>query len=366
MPGRPSKISTFPIVILTIFCGLAFMGANLKKDEEVIIFPAYAATQPDGKVWNTQIHAWVFEIEPASLWRKGTLALLAKSLGLSAQDEENKFFRDRAQYFLADNEGRKRLSIEIGGSIFQLNPTKSNGHSQTVLELHHPPAAPLNAPGKIALQTLPHPPDTRRFQGELFFLTAAGLSVVSDIDDTIKISNVRQRDELLANTFLRQFQAVPGMAEHYRSWAAEGADFHYISASPWQLYPALRQFFKQENFPDGTFHLKQFRWKDRSFFDLFKPGEQTKRQACEDLLRTFPQRKFVFVGDSGEGDPELYSSLAQAYPSQVHRIFIRETRGDDNVEKIRLGRVSASLPHGLWQVFKDADELPQALNMSGN
>jgi hypothetical protein len=52
-------------------------------------------------------------------------------------------------------------------------------------------------------------------------------------------------------------------------WRAnEGAQFHYVSASPWQLYPALAEFRRTNGFPAGTFHLKTFRWKDESFFDL--------------------------------------------------------------------------------------------------
>jgi phosphatidate phosphatase APP1 len=33
-----------------------------------------------------------------------------------------------------------------------------------------------------------------------------GVSVISDIDDTVKTSNVVDRSDLLANTFLRPFQ----------------------------------------------------------------------------------------------------------------------------------------------------------------
>jgi len=43
-----------------------------------------------------------------------------------------------------------------------------------------------------------------------------GTSVISDIDDTVKFSNVADKRELLRNTLLREFIPVAGMPEVYR------------------------------------------------------------------------------------------------------------------------------------------------------
>jgi len=45
-----------------------------------------------------------------------------------------------------------------------------------------------------------------------------GVSVVTDMDDTIKDTHVLDRKEMLKNTFVRPFVAVAGMPELYRSW----------------------------------------------------------------------------------------------------------------------------------------------------
>jgi phosphatidate phosphatase APP1 len=47
--------------------------------------------------------------------------------------------------------------------------------------------------------------DERRFTGEVHLLGATGVSVISDIDDTIKVSVVTNKQELLKNTFTRPF-----------------------------------------------------------------------------------------------------------------------------------------------------------------
>ena len=86
-----------------------------------------------------------------------------------------------------------------------------------------------------------------------------GVSVITDIDDTIKITAVTNRRELLMNTFLREFRAVSGMAELYRRWATGGAAFHYVSSSPWQLFSVLSEYTETEAFPAGSMHLRSFR-----------------------------------------------------------------------------------------------------------
>ena len=67
----------------------------------------------------------------------------------------------------------------------------------------------------------------------------------------VKVTAVGNRRELLANTLLREFRAVPGMPEIYRGWETDGAAFHYVSASPWQLASCLDGFFLGVDFLHG-------------------------------------------------------------------------------------------------------------------
>jgi phosphatidate phosphatase APP1 len=146
------------------------------------------------------------------------------------------------------------------------------------------------------------------------------------------------------------------MAELYQQWARAGAAFHYVSASPWQLYGPLADFRRQHRFPAGTFHLKTFRWKDAGLLNLFASPEETKRQAIEPLLDAFPRRRFVLVGDSGEKDPEIYGALARKYPRQVRRLFLRAVKGEDPSAE-RFQRAFEGLPKDTWQVFQNVEEI---------
>ena len=197
--------------------------------------------------------------------------------------------------------------------------------------------------------------------GTIQLLAPTGISVISDIDDTIKISDVRDHKDLLRNTFCRPYQPVPGMAERYRNWQKSAdARFHYISATPWQLYLPLSEFIRSNGFPEGTFQLKLFRWKDQTFFDLFKSPEHYKMAAIRPLFERFPRRQFILIGDSGEKDPEIYGALAREFSNQVTHVFIRDTTGDRR-DSQRYATAFGGLSTNVWQIFGEPRELPDNL-----
>lgn len=71
-------------------------------------------------------------------------------------------------------------------------------------------------------------------------------------------------------------------------------------------------------------HLRYFRVKDSSsILGMVRSPAAFKLGVLQELMAKFPKRKFVFVGDSGEQDPEVYAELAMKFPDQVKAIFIR-------------------------------------------
>jgi phosphatidate phosphatase APP1 len=154
------------------------------------------------------------------------------------------------------------------------------------------------------------------------------------------------------------------MAALYQGWATNtGAQFHYVSASPWQLYVPLAAFMHSNGFPAGSFHLKSFRPKDRSFFELFASPVEYKLSVIEPLLKRFPKRQFVLVGDSGEKDPEVYARLAREHPEQIVMILIREL-SDEGPESTRYRTVFQKLPSEKWRLFRDPKEIADSLKLS--
>ncbi|MCA9270735.1 MAG: App1 family protein, partial [Planctomycetales bacterium] len=136
--------------------------------------------------------------------------------------------------------------------------------------------------------------------------------------------------------------------------------FHYVSSSPWQLYGPLQQLLSSEGFPPGAFHLKNLRFRDPSVLRLVVARRLPKRRTIFTILKTFPQRRFVLVGDSGEKDPEIYGDMARKFPSQVKRIFIRNV-AERPLTFSRAEKAFRNLPARLCKVYRESEEIDHPL-----
>jgi phosphatidate phosphatase APP1 len=185
-----------------------------------------------------------------------------------------------------------------------------------------------------------------------------GITVISDIDDTIKISHSYDRTRLLRHTFLKPFAPVPGMADRYRRWAErEQVDVVYLSNSPWQLYVPLQRFMARAGFPAGPVDLLRVQLDDERLFNLFDSPTEKKLSRIQTYLRRYPNRTFVLIGDSGEADPEIYGTVARQHPDQVRAIFIRRVRGGHDVNRDRFQEAFHQVPEKTWTVFDDPAEM---------
>ena len=151
-----------------------------------------------------------------------------------------------------------------------------------------------------------------------------GISMISDIDDTIKHSAIGSgAKEIFRNAFIRELGdlTIDGVREWYSTMADLGVNLHYVSNSPWQLYPVLTSFFARAGLPKGSFHLKQYTGMLQG---IFEPVAERKKGTLEKIISDFPDRRFILVGDSGEADLELYTDIMLANPSRILGVFIRD------------------------------------------
>lgn len=352
------KIFSALILMTFLTAAVSVAGASpLKKDEEVIFFPTGAYFDSGDGHWVVPVHGWVFEMEENSWWREGLVARMPDWLDAEVEDANRSVYERRAGMFLVDNERNKDIEVLLGDRRHSMSPSRPNGHFNGAVRVDVDQARAEAADNWILYRVDPPEGDQRVFLGRSLLIDPVGVSVISDIDDTIKISNVRDEKELLRNTFLRPFEPVPDMSELYTTWAAEhGAVFHYVSGSPWQLYPALADFLLEAGFPLGSFHLKSIRMRDRTFFDLFASQDEYKRPIIESILDRFPGRRFILVGDSGEEDPEIYAAIAKEYRDRIIHVFIREdahTAPDDG----RYARLFADWPSERWTLFRGGQDL---------
>ncbi|KAJ3187869.1 hypothetical protein HDU85_006262 [Gaertneriomyces sp. JEL0708] len=213
--------------------------------------------------------------------------------------------------------------------------------------------------------------DSRVLPGSTYMVEPAGTTIISDIDDTIKISEVNDIAKLARNTFLEAYKPVEGMSAVYNNLKAkfaakkENAYFTYLSGSPWNLYPGLSSFVRDFKFPMGQFILKDFNVLDGSALDfIFRRLENYKRDAILAYIARFPDHKFVMIGDSTELDPEIYGEIARQFPDKIRCIAIRKVEGVNgekeaqNNANARFQKAFEGVSASQWMTFSASNQIP--------
>ena len=151
---------------------------------------------------------------------------------------------------------------------------------------------------------------------------------------------------------------MPGRYRHYESYY--NATFHYLTASPDQLYPFLREFFDREKFPLGSYHMRHFTWFDSNFVEFFQ-SESFIREKTRVLKKFFQQtrsRKFILFGDIFQKDPEIYGNIYKTYSKRIIKIFIRVS---NKTIPNRLNQVFEDIPKHKWAMFLNGYDLPDTI-----
>lgn len=85
----------------------------------------------------------------------------------------------------------------------------------------------------------------------------------------------------------------------------------YLSASPYNLYPFLREFRENFKFPGGTMILRDSSWRTVSglLTALTMGTEEYKADRMKKINSWLPKRKMIVFGDSTQSDPEAYGEM---------------------------------------------------------
>ncbi len=309
----------------------------------------------DGDEWVIPMRVWV---NKKRRWMQSFVTWVT-DITNDYKEHEIEIFRSRLRDIIADSKSRRTVNFSLPDDpdehIFRIishegeSPrTDRNGLIRGELRI---PVSIINeifdeipSSGKwLEIEA-----STGRYSGtnHIQLIPPEGISVISDIDDTVKITEIPAGGRIVVhNTFFKEYAAAPIMADMYAEW--EDATFHYVSGSPWQLFNPLRNFlFSDEaGFPVGSLHMKSARknpltissWRDlMEFITNENLTFEQKIDQISTIFNHFPERQFIMVGDSGERDPEVYSAILERYPDQVKRIYIRDVINDRVLNPERL------------------------------
>jgi hypothetical protein len=314
-----TKKTTFRLTLLFIiliflfsFIAYGWDGDQIDSDEKVVFFASYGYFNSSQSRWVIIIQGHIFEPSSNSIKSRAVKTGFETYTGSAVQDADE-FWR-RIHPLVSDNEGGEKVKIKLGGKTYIMPDSSAGGRIAGNITLSNSEAQQLmDSKGWITYTATSE--DNRTFTGRVQLTQANGVSIISDIDDTIKITEVyKDSKTMLINTFNRPMKAAPGMSAFYRKLNISDTRFHYLSGSPWQLFPVLDEFISVNSFPAGSFNMKEFRANPGSseFWNFIASGstQEFKKDVIKDIMTSYPNRQFILIGDSGEHDPEIYGWAA--------------------------------------------------------
>lgn len=335
------------------------------RETEATVIDQSGNKQParEASGWEAEFVASYF-IKNSGKEESQVVAQIAKLLNVDDDDmATKKRIAKRVQPFLDTVLPKRTLRITIDGKEEQtIGPSNLSGVSQNVHQLHFEPSTPGLL--QTSAESLPPP---FSISGTTVVAEERGWGVISDIDDTIKVTQTPSPIGILRTTFLvEEPEPIQGMPELYGhiATALNHPPFFYLSASPYNLYPFLKRF-RDAHFPTGTMILRNASWQNLGglITSLTKNTQEYKVSRIEKIHSWFPRRQFVCIGDSTQSDPEAYAECARKFPGWIKAIYIHkvtdiaEMNVKDKDSDERFEKAFQGLDRSLWHVYTDAGEL---------
>lgn len=156
-----------------------------------------------------------------------------------------------------------------------------------------------------------------RFLALLFVAsTAHAYIIVSDLDDTIKITNAESSIMAAWNGAFSQ-RVFGGMPELLQGTVSERDALYVLTGSPPIVRSRINKLLRDNNVSVNGLILRP---------DLREPALDYKTRELTRLMERHSEAEWVFIGDDVDSDPEVYQRMALRNPGKVLAIYIRPVR----------------------------------------
>lgn len=149
----------------------------------------------------------------------------------------------------------------------------------------------------------------------IFSSTSFALTIVSDLDDTIKITNSGSLESTVNAVFTNR--VFTGMPEFFHGASEYSSALHILSASPTILRGKIERSLESHHIDFESVILKnplrsgsKFNYKVEKIKELMKGSSE----------------EFIFLGDDVNQDPESYDAIKKLHPDRVRAIYIHQIR----------------------------------------
>jgi len=127
----------------------------------------------------------------------------------------------------------------------------------------------------------------------------AGWFLISDIDDTVKVTGVNDRFHVVKDLLMEKAPiAVPKIAEAYLSIRNQLGELPtwFVSAAPWQNQEPTRKYLKSIY----DFHFELVMKDVNKFKQIFSNPQEYKTARILPIQERFSKGNYVYIGDSTE------------------------------------------------------------------
>ncbi|KAF2234196.1 hypothetical protein EV356DRAFT_447034 [Viridothelium virens] len=154
-----------------------------------------------------------------------------------------------------------------------------------------------------------------------FLVPRHGLTVVSDVDDILRVAQIWRWRHLLVDAISKEFVPWMDMPEIFKNMEVSIPDvhFHYLTIPPEFLTRKYLGFLRA-HYPVGSL--------DTYPMDLGNPRSlfHPRRFLLDRFFETFPNRKVILVGDNSNTDlMRHYPAILKKHSDQVQCILMRNT-----------------------------------------
>lgn len=161
----------------------------------------------------------------------------------------------------------------------------------------------------------------------LGFTAQARLVIISDIDDTLKQTDVLNKLDTVQNAIVgeKAFQWMPKIFSEIEKHHNQKATMIYVSSSL-DCISKQSKWLSKHGFPKGTVYQRTCKSGE---IDYQVPGRDYKILVISKELMLLPageEHEIYMFGDNGQHDPDIYQFIKNAYPNIKIKPYIRDIR----------------------------------------
>ena len=187
-----------------------------------------------------------------------------------------------------------------------------------------------------------------------YLVPSKGVTIVSDIDDILRVTKIYVPWEGILNTFANPFTPWMNMPSVYANWSASipNFHFHYLTTTPEQISRNYMDFVYR-TYPLGSFDTRPLNFSDPS------ATLSIRKFLLKKIFDTFPKRKFILIADTSNFDVmKDYPAMYHEHPDQVLCILLRNTSATDPSDHFPYNTKGfQDIPQSNYMFFRVPDDL---------